>query len=390
MVLPDRTPAFLSTLSLILLLAVVSGCRPKAQFTAPPPLAVSVATPVERDVAEQLEFTATTRGLETVEVRARVFGTLEHVHFEDGARVSAGQLLFSIERAPYARAYEQAEAQLALREAELRLTEITLERKEAALADHAVSEIDVIATRARRDIAAAAVNAARAALASAELQLSYTRVHAPCAGTISRKLIDEGNLVAGRERNLLATIVRDDPIYAYFHVSERELLALRARFRADASIPLTLRLDQARSEAETASGTLDYIDNAVDSGTGTIEMRGVFDNADGALLPGLFAHVRVPLGAPEPALLVPERALGSDQRGPFLLVVDGEDLVEYRPVELGAREGALRVVRSGIATGERVIVKGIQRARPGSRVEPVAVPTEFAEERTEGGDASHG
>jgi len=370
------------------------GCRNENAFIPPPPPEVSVSRPVTQDVTEYAEFTGITEAVETVEIRARVAGYLESVHFKDGDRVNAGDLLFTIERDPYQQVVDQACAELRVCEAELELAEVTLQRKKSALHDNAVSEIDVITAQAARDIAAAAVDAARSAVEYAELNLSYTLLHAPICGTISRRLVDRRNLVGAGANTLLATIVHDDTIYVYFNVSERELLRFRqilgsTPIQSGGSDGVPLYVSFSDDKSHSFEGFLNYVDNRIDVNTGTIAIRGVLSNGDRTLLPGLFSRILVPMGEARHALLVPEAALGTDQQGRFVLLVKADNTVEYRPVSVGRKVDGLRVIKEGLTRHDRIVCAGVQRARPGATVIPVEAPvSEFEKDgnRDERGD----
>jgi RND family efflux transporter MFP subunit len=389
----DRSRKFPGAASLLpaclaLLLAGI-GCRKPAPEMAPPPPppSVTVSVPTVQDVTEFAEYTGRTVAIETVEIRARVEGVLETIHFTPGERVAKGDLLFTIERAPYEARLDEALATLSAKEADLALAEATLERREKAFGRKAVSEVDVIAARSGRDAAKAAVEGARAAIIMARLDLSYTGITAPVGGQTGRNLVDAGNLVGAGERTLLATIVNNDAIYAYFTVNERDLLRLRARgvlgagsSQRDEKTPVFLSLSD--SSDDSAAGHVDFVDHSVDPGMGTVEVRAVFPNDGHRLVPGLFARVRFPVEERKQALLVPERALGKGQEGTYLLVVGAGEIVEQRIVTTGARIDGLRVIEEGLAPDDRVIVNGMISARPGMPVtahgegEPVGGPQE--------------
>ncbi len=359
--------------AIVALTLMSTGCQEKNKYVPPPPPAVTVSRPVQQAVTDYIEFTGTTEALELVEIRARVEGYLESIHFKDGAKVKRGALLFVIDPKPFQAKLGEAKAGLLIRQAELKLAETTLKRKEGAFKDKAVSEVEVIQARAEQDKARAAVEAAQAAMETTRLNLSYTKIHAPISGRMGRNLVDVGNLVGANERTLLATIVQDDPIYAYFNASERDLLQHRQKRRerevgVDENNAPNAYLGLANEEGYPHEGRVDYIDNRVNADTGTIQLRAVFPNSDGVLLPGLFARIRIPTSEPHTALLVPDRALGTDQQGRFLLVVNDKNVVEYRTVKIGAKVEGVRVIESGISSADRVIVNGIQRARPGATV----------------------
>lgn len=291
--------------------------------------------------------------------------------------VRRGQLLFVIEQAPYIARRNQAAADVQTWEAELARAQSDLERLELAIQTNAVSQQEV--DRARADVQQAEANllGAKARLEQAELDLSYTEVRSPIDGMVSRRQVDIGNLVGSGENTLLTTVAKLDPVYVYFDVSERIILAmLKARGRSigepsppDERVPAYLGI--ANEEGWPHEGYLDYIDNRVNPNTGTIQVRGLFPNPDGALLPGLFARIRVPTTLQEGALLVAERAIGTDLGGKYLLIVGDDSVVELRHVELGQLEEGMRVIQSGLQSGERYIINGLQRARPGLPVTPV-------------------
>jgi RND family efflux transporter MFP subunit len=349
----------------------MAGCKNKqaAANTAPPPPTVTVSRPTVKDVVHYAEFTGTTEAVESVVIRARVEGYLEQIHFTEGAMVEKGALLFTIDDRPYQAKLDETLADLAIRRAELNLAQATRVRKENALRDNAVSEVDVIDARAELGKAEAGITAAKAAIRTAKLDISYTLVTAPISGRIGRRLVDVGNLVGAGERTQLATIVKDDPIYAYFTISERNWV----RYQADRSSddPETIYLGLSGSRDFPFAGRIDFIDNRVDATTGTIQVRGIFPNPQRRILPGLFARVRIPVGATPGALLVSDSALGQDQQGRFLLVANQDNITEYRPVTIGDIVDGMRVIETGLKGDERVIVNGIQKARPGAPTSPM-------------------
>lgn len=373
--------AIARVLALVMVAALFSaaGCEKKdTGFKAPPPPAVTVQTPEQRRVEVFTEYTGSTQGYSSVDVRARVEGYLDKINFSPSSRVKAGDLLFVIEQAPFQAKVDQAKADLATAQAQLQLADATLIRKESAFKDRAVSEVDVIQARAEKAQAEASVKAADAALESAKINFDYTVIHAPTEGRVSRNLVDRGNLVGAGEATLLTTVVDDDPLYAYFNIAESDLLEYlthkaenqKKGLQNEIKDPPKVYMGSGNTGEFPFVGRIDYIDNTVDPGTGTIQLRGVFPNPDGALLPGMFVRVRIPVGVLEKALLVPEVAVASDQGGRYLLVVDANDVVQYRKIELGPPEGDQRVILKGIEANDRVIVNGLQKARPGSKVTP--------------------
>ena len=362
-----------------LLSAVVTangcGAEPPAPPQPPPPL-VTVAHPIQRDVVSYAEFTGRTEATAVVDVRARVGGLLEGMHFTPSSLVRPGELLFTIEQAPYVAARNGAVAAVRTVEANRERARSDLARLEQALRTNAVSAQEV--DRARADVRQTEANllGEQARLEQAELDLSYTRIRSPLRGLIGRNLVSAGNVV-GPDAGPLATIMQIDPIYAYFDVSEAlvlDLLEQEGRTLGERSpdqrAPIQLGL--ANEAGWPHEGTLDYIDNTVDPGTGTIQVRGLFPNPTGKLFPGLFVRLRVPGPVQTDALLVAERAIGTDLGGRYVLVVGEGDVVELRHVDVGAAEGDLRVVTAGLRAGERYVANGVQRARPGLPVTPTS------------------
>jgi membrane fusion protein (multidrug efflux system) len=411
------------------LLALVPGCGEPNAYVEPPPAEVTVAAPVRRDVTDYFEATGTTQPVLSVDIRARVKGFLKERHFQEGALVKEGQLLLVIDEEPFRLALEQAQttlaeaeaalkkahesraretagAQLALDEAQFQLTRISEDRQLKLIArgagtaeelDQAVAarkkagaQVDAdraMLEQARADYqtnilaAEARVAATRTAVRNAEIELGYCRMHAPTDGRISRVNYHVGNLVGDGQASLLATIVKTDPVYAYTNISEYDLLRLRresgvgeqtgaAAAAGAPTPPPEMEMALAGDSGFPHRGRLDYQDPGLDPGTGTVQVRGVFPNPDGSILPGLFVRLRVPIGQRKGALLVPERALGTDQSGQYLLVVGRNDVVEYRPVKTGARLEDLRVVEGKIGPEDRVVVEGLLRARPKLKVAP--------------------
>lgn len=371
--------SFLVVMGLLMLTcsaSLLSGCKNQsatANTPVPPPPTVTVSTPIVKDVVHYAEFTGTTEAVESVVIRARVEGYLEKIHFTDGAMVEKGELLFTIDDKPYQAKLEEALADLAMQQAELKQAQATKIRKENALRDNAVSEVEVIDARAELGKAEAGVKAAKAAIRTAKLDISYTRITSPISGRIGRRMVDVGNLVGAGERTELAAIVKDDPIYAYFTISERSWIRYQAERSSDD--PEAIYLGLSNSKDFPFEGRIDFIDNRVDAATGTLQVRGIFPNPQRLILPGLFARVRIPIGATADALLVPDSALGQDQQGRYLLVANPENITEYRPVTIGEIVDGMRVIKTGLNGDERVIVNGIQKARPGAPTSPmVATP----------------
>jgi RND family efflux transporter MFP subunit len=359
--------------------ALSVACTTAEAPAPPPPPAVVVEVPVQRDVQNFDEFPGTLRAFEEVEIRARVEGFLETMEFQPTSSVRRNQVLFVIEQAPFEAQRDRAVADVQGSEAAVRRAESDLERLELAVRTNAVSQQEVTRARAERDQSQAALLAAQAAQAQAEINLDYATIESPIDGVIGRNLVDLGNVVGRGETTLLAYVSRVDPIHAYFELPERavaQLLdergGLRPQDEPDQARKVYVSVDGVDRVFE---GRLDFIDPRVNSSTGTVEVRGRIPNPEGRLLPGFFVRVRVP-GRLEPgALLVQETALAADLGGRYLLVVGEDNVVNKRYTELGAlEEDGLRVIRDGIAAGERYIVQGLQRARPGMPVNPKTAP----------------
>lgn len=371
------------TAGLVGTVACGAGCdRTGNEFVAPPPPQVTVATPDQQSVTRYLTYTGVIEALETVELRARVAGFLSSIHFEPGQDVKKGDLLFTIDKREYVARVNEARARLSAAVAELDLAEVTLERVKDAFRLDAASELEVREKQAARDQAAAAVELAKANLQTAELDLEYCEVRSPVNGRIDRNRVDVGNLVGRNEPTLLAVITDAKDVYVTVDASEDVLLDIRRELQqlyADGRIKpgqtadgqqRTAELSLADREEFEFKGHIDYVSPTLDAGTGTIQVRGRFDNSSNFLVPGLFVRLRVPRETRD-AMLVPDAALLTDQVGRYALVVDDKGMVEQRRVQIGAREGPMRVVVNGLAPTDRVVVKGVQRARPGLAVTPV-------------------
>ncbi len=352
------------------------GCG-SGESARPLPPEVTVAVPIRRDVQSYVEFTGTTRAIEFAEIRARVSGTLEEMLFTPASFVNEGDVLFIIEPESYRAALNEAQAGVASAESELARAESDLERVQLAIQSNAVSRSDLDLAQATRDQAYAAVLGAKARLAKAMIDLGYTRVTTPVPGQVSRNFVDIGNLVGAGEPTLLTTVTRISPIYVYFDAPEQLVLDFTAA-RRDTTLSEEEVSQVGRVFVATATdvgypheGEIDFIDNTVDPATGTIELRAVIENADSILFPGLFVRIRV-LGKVRPdAVLVHERAIGTDLGGKYVLLVGEDDVVEQRYVTLGPiQDDGTVVIESGLDGGESYIVNGMLRARPGFPVTP--------------------
>ena len=356
---------------------MLSGCdEQKNQYVPPPPPKVTVAEPVQRPVTLYLEFTGNTQAVNTVQLPARVQGYLASLHFPDGADVKQGDLLFTIQPEQYQAELQQALADVQAQQAALDHAETELKRYSRLFEQKAAAATDVDNWRYQRDSARAALMNAQAKVDLAKLNLSYTRVTAPISGRMGRRLVDLGNLVgAGGEETTLAEINQIDPIYAYFTVNERDLLRVRKLQQESGagdyrSRPIPAYAGLANEEGYTHEGRIDFAAITVDPATGTLLLRAIFPNEDHRILPGLFVRIRVPVGREATAILVPQVALGFDQLGRYVLVVNDKNVVERRQVTVGSEENGMIVIDSGLKPDERVIVNGLQRAIPGREVSP--------------------
>lgn len=368
-----------------MLLALLWGCRPANQFVPPPPPAVTVAHPVERAVADSIEFVGTTEPTQVVDLRARVNGYLEKILFKDGADVQAGQELFLIEQAPYQAVLDAAKAANQKAVASLALAQSQYRRMEPLLKNGVVTQEELDVQAAQVETSKADVAAAEAAVRKAELDLGYTKVTAPISGRIGRHMVDVGNLVRAEDTQL-AVIRVIDPIYAIFDVGENDLLRFMAMRRNEElpdpdKNPPVLHLGLANEEGFPHEGKLDYREMIVGTQTGTARRRAIFPNPGWQLIPGMQVRIQADIGDPKPHLLVDERAIGSDQRGDYLYLVDSKDTVEYRPVKLGIHVGSMRVIESGIKASDWVVVNGLQCARPGLEVKPQPAESTAGETR---------
>jgi RND family efflux transporter MFP subunit len=325
-----------------------------------------------QDIEDYYDFTGNTAAVEQVEIRARVEGFLTALHFADGQDVNVGDLLFTIEPNEFIDIRNQAQAQLLSGKAELVRAQLDYERIEKAVRTNAVSEQDLSTAKANRDKAEAQVMSASAALNNANLNLSYTKITSPIPGRVSRRLVDPGNLVGANEQTLLATVVRMQPMYVYFNVSEE---ILEQHFVAQSPAEIKIRKPKFRvgfvgQQGYPYEGFLDYIDTNVDPSTGTIFFRGQVPNTQLNLLPGMFVRVRVPIGIRHNAILIEDRALNSDIGGKYVFIVDPNDVVHRSYVKIGRKVEDMRVIDSGVTDNQRYIVSGFHNARPGSRVTP--------------------
>jgi RND family efflux transporter MFP subunit len=392
-----RLRLWIGTVAAVLLLGL-GGCDDKNTFVPPPPPKVTVAPPVQQTVTEFLDFTGNTVALDRVELRARVEGYLERLAFEDGALVRKGDLLFLIQQDTYKAELQRAQAEVEAQRARFDHAEKEYKRYLGLFKQNAAPATNVDQWKFERDSARAALMGAEAQVQLAQLNLSYTQVVAPFDGRMGRHLVDPGNLVGAGQETVLAEIYRIDPIYAYFTINERDLQRVKEQQTRRGvgdyrQVPVPVYLGLQTETGFPHEGRIDFAAIGVDPGTGTLEVRGVFPNPDRVLLPGYFVRLRVPVGTQPNAWLVPELAIGFDQLGRYVYVVNDKNVVERRAVTLGPAHGVMRVIDSGLQGGERVIVDGLVRAFPGREVTPeVAQATAPASARSQpgGGAAAAG
>jgi RND family efflux transporter MFP subunit len=379
---PSIIPTTARLLAPIALTLVLSACTQTAAQQAPPsPPQVTVANVIERDVTEWDEFTGRLQAVDSVEVRPRVSGYVSAVRFSEGAMVRKGDLLFQIDSRPFQTEVDRLRAELARTRATVQRANSELQRAERLRSENAISNEEHDRRAAFAQESTAQVAAVEAALRAAELNLEFTRVTSPINGRVSRAIVTEGNLVSSGpgEATLLTTVVSLDPVYAYFDADEQIYLKYTAGgTRNRASIDRRVRMALANEEGYPHEGQLDFLDNQLDGGTGTIRGRAVFRNSEGLLTPGLFVRLRLAGAGGSRRLLIQDGAVGTDLSKKFVYVVDDQHNVQYRPVTLGPIVDGLRVVRDGLKAGEPVVINGLQRIRPGAKVEPVAEATEPA------------
>jgi RND family efflux transporter MFP subunit len=345
-----------------------------AAHAAPPPPSVTVSPPLQRRVATWSGFTGQFSAVDYVELRAQVSGYLTEIHFTDGQIVHQGDLLFVIDPRPFQIALQQAQAQYSTAVASLALARKELSRTtDLHRSDFASGEL--LDQRVQQQAAGeAALEQARAAVASAELNLEFTRITAPVSGKISSHRVSIGNLVLGGTAagtpTLLTTIVSLDPIHLDFDMSENDFLLYQRYLHGTAGVDHTVQADLSDEAGFARRGTLDFLDNQLDRSSGTIRARATFPNPDFLIAPGQFARLRLPTSPETPVLLIPEDALATDQSRKLVMTVAADGSVVPKPVELGPLSDGLRVISSGLAPTDQVIINGLMRARPGSKVTP--------------------
>jgi multidrug efflux system membrane fusion protein len=366
--------ALLSALPVLAALALAGCDKQPAAAGPPPPPAVTVAKPIQKNLAQWDEYTGRFTALETVEVRARVSGFIDSVNFKEGQIVKKDDLLFIIDQRPYKIAVDQAKADVERGQAKLEIASLDVQRATPLVQNQTVTQREFDTRKSTERDAAGQVASAQAALKQAELNLGWTEVRAPIAGRISDKRVDAGNLITGGQSGstLLTVIVSIDPIHFVFDGSETDFihyLRLAARgtrqSSRDAQNPVSVRLADETDFKHT--GRMDFVDNVVNPKTGTIRGRAIFDNKDGLLTPGFFGRLRL-FGGEQQTLLIPDAAIASDQSNKVVFAVADDGTVSMKRVELGPISEGLRIVRSGLSADDRIVIDGLQRARPGQKV----------------------
>ena len=361
-------------------LAVLAGCKKQNAYSPPPPAKVGVAHPLKKEITPVLELTGNAQAVNQVDLVARVQGFLQEIDYQDGAAAKQGDTLFVIEPTPYQARLQQAQAGVSSAEAVLVQAQAEYQRQASLGRTDYSSRSTVDQALSARDSAQANLTNQQAGVTQAAINLGYTRVTAPFDGQVTAHQVSVGSLVGVTGPTTLATIVQMDPIRVICTVSEQDVLRIKESMPKHAiqtsewpSVPIEIA--RMNEKGYPHKGTLDYVAPSIDSSTGTLTIRGVLPNADRTLLPGMFVRVRIPLSAGKAeALLVPDAALGSDQGGRYVLVVDKDNVVQQKPVTIGQMSGTLRVIKAGLTEGDRVVVSGLQKAVPGATVAPDETP----------------
>jgi RND family efflux transporter MFP subunit len=355
--------------------AILAGCEDKNTFVAPPPPKVDVAAPVQRPVTRYVEATGNTAPVKNVDLVARVQGFLQSIDYQDGAFVKQGTQLFTIEPETYKLKLDQAQAAEAGAQASLRQAEADFKRQAELVQRQAVSQATLDTSTSNRDNAQANLQQAQANTRLAEVNYGYTKVSAPFDGVVSAHMVSIGELVGVSSPTQLASIVAMDPIYVNFTVNEQDVLRIRAEAARRGLTAADMKQFPIQVGLQTEAGyphegRLDYVAPTLTQSTGTLAVRGLVPNDKRVLLPGYFVRVRVPFTQEKDALLVPDTALGSDQGGRYLLVVNGDNVVEQRKVQIGPVDNGLRVIESGLKPEDRIVIAGLLRVIPGQKIDP--------------------
>ncbi len=372
---PIRMFSLARFMPLISMLFVASIANPTSAQEMPA-MPVIVTQPEVRELIEYDEFTGRFQAFQEVDVRARVSGYLEKIHFEDGQFVNEGDLLFSIDPKPFTAQVDVARAELKRVESELVLAEQEVERARRLVKMKAMSQEELDTRTATLNIAYANIQSAKAALTTAALDLDYTKITAPISGRISNRRIDIGNLIQTGGIQVLTSIVSESPLYFVFDVSESDYLKYQRRILAKKQTSMGEEKTEVKvrllDEADFShSGTLNFIDNQLDDGTSTIRLRATFaDNKGGLLLPGMFGRVQIPVSDKKPIMLLPDKAVLSDMANKVVMTVNDENVVVPKPVRLGDLYQGLRIIKSGLEASDKVVIEGVFRARPGGKVVP--------------------
>lgn len=362
-------------------LAALAACEQNS-FVPPPPPKVDVSLPVQRTITRYLTATGNTAPFKSVDLVARVQGVLQSISYEDGAFVKQGTSLFTIEPETYKLKLEQAQAAEAGAQASLKQSESDFKRQSDLVTRQVVSQATLDQSTSTRDNAQANLQQAQVNTKIAAVNYGYTNVAAPFDGIVSAHLVSVGELVGAASPTQLATIVQFDPIYVNFNVNEQDVLRIRADAAEKGLTPKDLKETPIEVGLQTENGyphkgKLDYAAPTINQSTGTLAVRGILQNADRVLLPGYYVRVRVPLEKQQDAMLVPDVALGSDQAGRYVLVVNKENVVEQRKVQIGPLDGELRVIETGLKADDRIVIAGLLRAIPGQKVDPQLQKTDL-------------
>jgi RND family efflux transporter MFP subunit len=354
---------------------------------APPPTKVTVATPIPQKIREWDEFTGRLAAIEAVEVRARVSGYLEKVHFQEGSDVKAGDLLFSLDQRPFQAVVDRMEAELTRAKTRAELTRLESRNADSLFKSRAISQEEYEQRIKQATESDQNVRAAEAALRTARLDLEFTEVRAPISGRISFARVTAGNLIMGGGNggtgSILTSIVSLDPIHCYFEVDERSALKYRELYRQGKRNSalfekIAARMSLANETTFSREGHIDFVDNQLNASTGTIRARGVFPNPDRLMAPGFFARIQIPGTGTYEGLLIRDTAIGNDQGRSYVFVLDAKNTVAYRPVKTGPMMNGLRVIREGIRADDRVVVTGLMTVRTGAQVDPETAPMQVA------------